>query len=169
MKKIILVFTLILLLASPVAVFAKQPTDPAPYEKLTLNDPTAIPHNLDELYALIKNSGPGWDKFSDCSHKGLYGSFFQWSMVNDIEAHSIDDHGQSLLILPAADLSKIVAPGGITFPSKGTLKVSEKVLFSTLLHEVLHGNVLVCKQKGDLTIFGSGAQRLFDQLIPFVE
>jgi hypothetical protein len=171
MNKLILIFTIALLLASPAIVLAQRTTDTGTTssEEITFKDPTVIPHNLDELYSLIQNHKSGWSNVSDCSQKGLTGSYFKWSMVKAIEAHSLNDDGQSLLILPAADLAKIVAPGGITFPSKGTLKVTEKTLFGALIQEVLNGKVLVCQQKDDLTIYGSGAQSLFDQLVPFVE
>jgi len=169
MKKFILGLTIVLLLAFPVTVFAKQPSEPTPFMTVVLQNPTILPHNLDEMYSLIKQGAPGWNNFTPCSQKGLSGAYFRWSMVDAIEEYSIDDHGQSMLIVPAADLSKIVAPGGITFPQKGTLKVSENTLFAALLHEVLNGNITLCQQKGDITIFGSGAQGLFDRLAKYIQ
>jgi hypothetical protein len=169
MIKMIPILTIILLLVTPVPVFAHQPYTVLSNQKIVLRDPTTIPHNLDELFALIQNGGPGWDKFLDCSKTGMTGFYIQWSMVQLIENYSLDDHGKSQLILPAAGLAEIVAPGGITFPSKGTLKISENSLFTLLIHEAMNGNVQLCKQKGDLTVYGPGVQDLFNQLTPYVK
>jgi len=166
MQKLAALIALILLLAFPGAVFARQIDEPSGPQKIKLNPPTAIPHDLDELYDLVENGGPGWDNFTPCAQKGLVKPYFQWSMVAAIQAASRDDRGTSRLILPAKDLAKILAPGGITYPTRGTLDVSEDTLFASLVQEVLQGDVLLCSQSGDLTLFGPGAQQLFDQLAP---
>ena len=161
MKKIVLILTVIFLLATPGLAFA------ANGGTIHFNEPTFVPRNLDELYMAIENGAPGWNSFTDCAQKGLTKPFFRWSMVKQIVAYSADDHGQALLIIPAADLARIVAPGGIVFPTPGTLKVSENTLFSSLFKQAMDGKVLLCQQDKDLIMFGPGAQALFDALLRY--
>ncbi len=161
MKKFILILTVLFLLATPGLAFA------ANGGTIHFNEPTFIPRNLDELYQAIESGAPGWNSFTDCAQKGLTRPFFRWSMVKQIVAYSADDHGQALLIIPAADLARIVAPGGIIFSGQGTLKISENMLFANLYKQAMDGKVLLCQQDKDLTMFGPGAQSLFDSLAAY--
>ncbi|HVN54147.1 MAG TPA: hypothetical protein VMT46_07435 [Anaerolineaceae bacterium] len=157
MKRLVLTLVLVLVFAIPSLAFAAS-------GPIHFNEPTYIPRNLDQLYWAIETGAPGWSGFTPCDQKGLSGSYFQWSMVKQILAYSQDDHGQSLLLIRAADLARIVEPGGISFPTQGTLKVTENALFSSLVQQVVAGKVLVCQKGGDLVLFGPGAQFLFDAL-----
>lgn len=50
---------------------------------------------------------------------------------------------------------------------EGTLKVSDNMLFANLFRQVMDGKVLLCQQDKELTMFGPGAQSLFDTLATY--
>ena len=122
--------------------------------------PIDWPDDLDDLVYKIETSERGY-----VFHRGEPEKpYVSWEMVREIEAQALDDNEQSMLIIPAADLAKIVEPGGITFPTTGMLKISENDLFGLAFWMVFNGIDTCGDADGHPTIYGETVQEAFDIL-----
>lgn len=131
------------------------------------NPPTVFPDNLDHLYQLVESGQGNW-VFSACKETPSQ-PYINWSQLKAIQAASDDDHGESLVLIDAGKMAKIVAATGVKFPTAGKLNVTEDKVFAYLFQQVLKGTMKTCALPGEkVTVYGSGVQALFDQLGPYV-
>lgn len=148
-----------------------QPAEAAAPEvmstQVVFEEATPLPANLDELYALIEGHHPRWT-FTPCKGN-IPLPFFGWQQVYLIERLAKDDGNTGRLIIDNADLSKIVAVGGIDYPKTGTLVVDENRLFAYGVLMVYEGQTLICSVDGLPVVYGEGVQVVFDRIAGRVE
>ena len=126
---IVFVYALMVIIAQPHVVQAAPIVEPVPPPTegfKGFGEQVQYPASLDELYALIEGRAHGW-VFTECSE--LPTPFFGWQQVKLLERLSVDDEGQGLFIISKSDLASVVAVGGVSYPSDGTLSITENELF----------------------------------------